>query len=443
MKFLLSCAQCEFRLLRLDHSFLFIVALATLTLACTAKSKDLPPLTEAKSSATGEPKTLLSAVTKEVIHLDALSVYKETLLSRGQRLEDQGILIESLDGKQLLAEHNAEAAFNPASVMKLATSLVALEKYSPDYRYRTNFLADGTIDRATRKLVGDLVVEGGSDPMFSRTDAEEVATALVRLGVTRVTGSLRIAGSFTFYARGYKLNLSRQTSAAKLRETLQRAGVRIDGSTVWGETSGTLLLTHHSDTLANILLYQNSFSSNAVAEVIGESIGGAEAIQTYLEKNLALEPSTLYVGRPSGLEFNRITPRASLKILRKLLAVLENYALKPEDILPVAGVDSGTLTGRFARDDYRGAVIAKTGTLFSIDRGVSTLVGLALTKSRGPLLFAIFNSDGRIHAYRNLQDDFLQDVIAESGGATFAKRTEDALAEKPANAIVQVFYKEP
>jgi D-alanyl-D-alanine carboxypeptidase/D-alanyl-D-alanine-endopeptidase (penicillin-binding protein 4) len=421
------------------RTFPAIFVLAIFTLACTTQSKDLKSSELAvDKQPTPEQKQLLSMPQPST--LQALEDYKESLRSRGEILDNQGILIESLDGKQTLAAHNADNPFNPASVMKLATSFVALEKFTPAHRYRTNFLADGTIDAASRKLVGDLVVEGNADPMFSRTDAEEVAKTLTTLGISRVTGSLRIAGSFYFFARGYKRNLSHETSAVKLREALQRAGLRIEGSTVTGEAKGTLLAAHYSDTLTNLLLYQNAHSSNAIAEVIGESLGGAAEMQDFLQKRLELKEGELYVGHPSGLEFNRITPRASLKILRALIATLDKYSLKPEDLMPVAGVDSGTLMGRFTKDEVKGAVIAKTGTLFSTDRGVSTLVGLAFTKTRGTLLFAVFNSDGRIHAYRHQQDDFIEQVIHDLGGASRVARNEDALAEKASGSIVQSFY---
>ena len=377
---------------------------------------------------------------REQATLQALDEYKEALRSRAGELNDQGVLIETSDGGQTLAEHNADVAFNPASVMKLATSLVAISRLGPDYRYRTNILADGKLGFDSRTLEGDLVVEGSADPMFAIADAQEVATELNRLGVSRVTGALRIAGQFYYFATGYRSNLSRETSASKLRAALQRAGIKIDGPTVFGERSGTLLLSHYSDQLTQILLFQNAHSSNAVAEVVGESVGGPQAIQSWLTKKLGLTENELYVGRASGLEFNRITPRASLKVLRALVSVLTEHTLKLEDVMPVAGVDSGTLRTRLQSDDIRGAVVAKTGTLVSIDNGVSTLVGVAYTMTRGPLLFAVFNSGGNVRHYRRLQDQFVERLIAEEGGPAKAIRAGDALADLPHQSIVQVFY---
>jgi D-alanyl-D-alanine carboxypeptidase/D-alanyl-D-alanine-endopeptidase (penicillin-binding protein 4) len=275
--------------------------------------------------------------------------------------------------------------------------------------------------------------------MFSMHDAQEVAAGLSKLGVSRVSGALRISGSFYYFATGYSSNLSRETSAAKLRGVLEQAGLRIEGGTEFGEKSGALLVSHYSDQLSRILLYQNAHSSNAVAEVVGESLGGPPAVQSFLTRSLGLRDADIYVGRASGLEFNRITPRASLKVLRGLLAMLGSYSLKLEDIMPVAGIDSGTLRDRLHGEQVRGAVIAKTGTLVSLEKGVSTLVGLVYTRKRGPLLFAIFNSSGDVYGYRRLQDGFLERLIEEEGGPLPVSRTEDALGEARRDSIVQVF----
>ena len=372
--------------------------------------------------------------------LRAVEEYKELLKTRGQNLDAQGILVQTLDTQTTLAEHNSDIAFNPASVMKLATTLTALAKFGPDYRYRTNFLADGAIEANARKLNGDLVVEGVADPMFSAQDAQEVAAELSKLGVGHVSGALRIAGPFYYFATGYHSNLSRETSAAKLRTALQAAGIRIEGATVFGEKSGTVLVSHYSEPLLHILFYQNAHSSNAIAEVVGESVGGPQAVQAFLTKQVGLRDGDIYVGRTSGLEFNRITPRAALQVLRGLIGLLANYSLKPDDVMPVGGVDSGTLRARFVSDAARGAVVAKTGTLVSLDNGVSTLVGIAYTKSGGPLLFAVLNSDGGVHSYRRLQDEFIERLIAEEGGPAPVARNEDALADTTRHTIVQVLY---
>jgi hypothetical protein len=76
-----------------------------------------------------------------------------------------------------------------------------------------------------------------------------------------------------------------------------------------------------------------------------------------------------------------------------------------------------------------------------MDKGVSTLVGIVYTKAHGPVAFAIFNSDGSVNFYRRLQDQFLEQVIAEEGGAVPVGRFVDALSEPEPDSINQVLYK--
>src|SRR5262245_59249042 len=65
---------------------------------------------------------------------ESAALEKSLAKLRGRRYsrENQGVLVESLDGSKILAEFNADAAFNPASVMKLATSFAALAHLGPD-----------------------------------------------------------------------------------------------------------------------------------------------------------------------------------------------------------------------------------------------------------------------------------------------------------------------
>ena len=64
-----------------------------------------------------------------------------------------------------------------------------------------------------------------------------------------------------------------------------------------------------------------------------------------------------------------------MKIYRALRAELKKNGLTPAAIMPVAGIDPGTLEDRFKGLTWRGSVIAKTGTLLRTDGGASSLVG--------------------------------------------------------------------
>jgi D-alanyl-D-alanine carboxypeptidase/D-alanyl-D-alanine-endopeptidase (penicillin-binding protein 4) len=168
--------------------------------------------------------------------------------------------------------------------------------------------------------------------------------------------------------------------------------------------------------LRDILFYQNAHSVNPIADRLGEAVGGPKGVEQFLIKDLGIARNDITISRCSGLEYNRITARATVMMFRELVFWLNLNNMQPQDVLPVAGVDAGTLQRRFTGEEYRGAVIGKTGTLPGTDGGVSTLAGIIYTRDFGPVLFAIFNTKGSVSTYRRLQDDFLKGFIAESGG---------------------------
>jgi len=112
-----------------------------------------------------------------------------------------GVLVVSLERGDTLFRHNATQAFAPASNAKLLTSLAALDRLGPDYRFRTYLLSDGAVRNGV--LEGDLVLFGTGDPGFSqrfhrsRTGAfEELAQALADRGIRRIRGDLVADASF-------------------------------------------------------------------------------------------------------------------------------------------------------------------------------------------------------------------------------------------------------
>jgi D-alanyl-D-alanine carboxypeptidase/D-alanyl-D-alanine-endopeptidase (penicillin-binding protein 4) len=118
----------------------------------------------------------------------------------------------------------------------------------------------------------------------------------------------------------------------------------------------------------------------------------------------------------SGLGVNRVTPRAMMKILRALNGELAKNKLSLSDILPVAGIDPGTLEDRYTDAQERGSVIAKTGTLVRTDGGASSLVGQMKTKSGRVVLFVIMNQRGNVGRFRQNQDAMVAAIQNSLGG---------------------------
>lgn len=284
-----------------------------------------------------------------------------------------------------------------------------------EYRFKTEFRAYGELNAKAGELNGDLIVVSGGDPVFSIADAAKAGAALRKLGINRVTGDLIVAGTFTCND-----NSQSDISAGVLRRNL---GITIRGATLSENTTlnnvlGQKLFTIESDTLLHILQEQNARSINSMADAVGEFIGGAEGVKKFLIDRVGLKSEEVFISRTSGLETNRLTPWGTAKMLRGVFSWLQANGYKPEDLMPIAGIDPSTVGGRFTEPGFAGSVVAKTGTLHETDNGAANLAGIAYTKDKGAVLFVIYDmAEGRnVTHLRSVQDEFLKNLMNELGG---------------------------
>src|ERR1051325_3491773 len=138
----------------------------------------------------------------------------------------QGVLAETLDGATI-AEQAADEKFNPASSVKLATTLMALQTLGPDHKFVTGVWAAGQIDKSTGTLTGDLVITG-RDPSFHYEHAVMVARQLNELGIRTVTGNLIVTPSFTM-----NFDWSARHSGEMFREALDSAKRSASATRAW------------------------------------------------------------------------------------------------------------------------------------------------------------------------------------------------------------------
>ena len=350
----------------------------------------------------------------------------------------QGVLIETLDG-QIVSSQSENDLFNPASNLKLATALVALKTLGPEHRFATAVWTDGQLDKTTGSLTGNLYVSG-RDPSFHYEHAVLIARELNTLGIKQVTGDLFVAPGFTmnFSASATRsgerfydtldstLRPAAATQAWNYERTLlnDRASLeKVPSVAVMGGVGvapvapgAKLLLTQKSSKLVDILKVLLCYSNNFMAARIGESLGGPESVRQQLITTLQLGPNDLKIATLSGLGVNRISPRGMMKIYRALLAELQRHRLRPSSIMPVAGIDPGTLEDRFTGLPWRGSVIAKTGTLIRTDGGASSLVGQMRAANGETLLFVIMNQRGSVSRFRENQDYLVMLVQNTRGG---------------------------
>lgn len=349
-----------------------------------------------------------------------------------------GVLVQSLDGNVILESH-ADNAFNPASNVKVATAYAVLKTFGPEFRFPTNVYTDGTIDRTTGTLDGNLYVSG-RDPIFGFEHGVAIANELNKLGIFRIHGDLVVTSDF---AMNYSVSAAHsgdalfadldpsKRSAAATRVWLNYLaysgqsgrvtgipGVTFSGAIyIQGLPSNLrLLFTHESAPMRDIIKATLCYSNNFIAERLGDMLGGPYAVARIVQLNARIQPVEFSIQTSSGLGYNRVTPNAMMKLLRALRSDLALNKMTFADIMPVAGIDNGTLEGRFDTDFARGSVVGKTGTLGNTDAGVSALSG-EINTAKGKLLFVIFNQHGSVPKFRAFQNYFVSLVQSQFGGA--------------------------
>jgi D-alanyl-D-alanine carboxypeptidase/D-alanyl-D-alanine-endopeptidase (penicillin-binding protein 4) len=275
--------------------------------------------------------------------------------------------------------------------------------------------------------------------MFGFDHAVDIANELNKLGIRSVSGDLVATDNFAMNFSGSSLH-----SAQQLLESMDASKRSAAATRVWlgylansGRTSQItgvpgvsftgkayvqaipsslhLLFTHESAKIREIIKATLCYSNNFLAERLGDMLGGPYAVARIVQQGAGIPPAEFSIQTASGLGYNRVTPNAMMKLLRTLRSDLTRYRMTFADIMPVAGVDKGTLENRFDADFASGSVVGKTGTLGVTDAGVSALSGEINTRN-GKLLFVIFNQRGGVQRFRAFQNSFVSLIQGQYGG---------------------------
>jgi D-alanyl-D-alanine carboxypeptidase/D-alanyl-D-alanine-endopeptidase (penicillin-binding protein 4) len=97
-----------------------------------------------------------------------------------------GIVV--MRGDTVLLSHNPQQSMQPASTMKLFTTLTALEQLGPVFRGRTEFRSGADVVNGV--LQGDLIVRGGADADFNEDVLTHMLQALRTQGIRRIQGDV-------------------------------------------------------------------------------------------------------------------------------------------------------------------------------------------------------------------------------------------------------------
>jgi D-alanyl-D-alanine carboxypeptidase/D-alanyl-D-alanine-endopeptidase (penicillin-binding protein 4) len=107
---------------------------------------------------------------------------------RTNGLAEDAVSVLVLRDDQTLVSHLADRPMQPASTMKLVTTLVGLETLGPVFRGRTELRTAGELQGETLK--GDLVLRGGADADLSGEVLETMLRSLRNQGIRKIQGHL-------------------------------------------------------------------------------------------------------------------------------------------------------------------------------------------------------------------------------------------------------------
>jgi len=363
------------------------------------------------------------ALSQTQLATPTLEPYLQQLAQEGFAPTNQGIWIQA--GETLLANHRGAQPLPAASLTKVATSLVALQTWGPNHQFLTEISATGPIRNGI--LQGDLVIQGGGDPLFVWEEAISLGNTLNQLGITRVSGDLIISGNFAMNYETEPL-----LAGTFLREGLNAGDWSPEVQALyWQMPSGTPrpqvviagavrsmptppvplipLIRHRSLPLTQLIKQMNIYSNNAMAEMLAVQLGGASVIARQAAIAAQVPAAEIQLVNGSGLSpDNRMSPRAVCGLFQALQRLIQPQ-LSLADLFPVSGRDLGTLELREIPEQ----AVVKTGTLWN----VSTLAGMLPNREYGPTWFAIMNYGEGIDRFRQQQDQLLQSLEKQWGPA--------------------------
>ena len=107
----------------------------------------------------------------------ALPAAVNTVLERRDLPPDSiSVMVIDIDSGETILAHHPDEARNPASVMKLVTTLVSLDILGPAFQWKTEAWPQGPMNDGA--LEGDLLLKGYGDPFLVTERVWQMARSL-------------------------------------------------------------------------------------------------------------------------------------------------------------------------------------------------------------------------------------------------------------------------
>ncbi|MBT7952425.1 MAG: D-alanyl-D-alanine carboxypeptidase/D-alanyl-D-alanine-endopeptidase [Gammaproteobacteria bacterium] len=118
------------------------------------------------------------------------------IITDGHQLPDSNysILVQEVGSTDPLLSINADKPLNPASAIKIITTLAALEELGPAYIWPTEIYTLGKVKNGT--LHGDLLIKGYGDPYMVTENFWKLLQEIQRQGISQIKGDLIIDDSY-------------------------------------------------------------------------------------------------------------------------------------------------------------------------------------------------------------------------------------------------------
>lgn len=109
--------------------------------------------------------------------------------------DSMGIWVQKTDSVQPIVAHNSDRLFNPASTIKLATTLASLLELGPSYSWKTSIRSTAPVENGVLK--GDLIIYGTGDPGAVSEEHWRMLRDLQRVtGLKRIEGNVILDASY-------------------------------------------------------------------------------------------------------------------------------------------------------------------------------------------------------------------------------------------------------
>ncbi len=303
-----------------------------------------------------------------------------------------------LDGAGPVVEIDADVPRTPASTQKIYVAGTILSRLGGDHRYTTEARSTTIVDGVG--TVEELVLRASGDPSFSSARLTELADAVAKSGVKRISTGLVVddsrfdtktrleiwkpsftpgeVGVLSAFTIDQNRRFDRPTAndpgmanLSRFRSALAAKGISVGSGSRRGllRDGGPILGSVRSEPMRDLVRTMLKKSDNTYAEMFtkelgaqdgnGSTSGGVAVIAAHMAALGASRPIAQLDG--SGLSSqNRSTARQQVEFLRRSAGTA--YAADFVGGLPVACVD-GTMKNRLCRTAGASTVQAKTGAI--------------------------------------------------------------------------------